>query len=74
MRLQKCKEGQLFSNITSVDLITADTVSPTLSFISSALRLVYDALDHILAHADDHVRHDAAEFDFDDLALKSISR
>src|ERR1700676_15436 len=31
---------QPFWSITSVDLITADTVSPTLSFISSALRLV----------------------------------
>src|SRR4029077_153587 len=36
----KCRKGQFFSSITSVDLITADTVSPTLSFISSALRFV----------------------------------
>jgi hypothetical protein len=31
---------QSFSSITSVDLITAETVSPTFSFISSRLRLV----------------------------------
>src|SRR6267143_1563639 len=31
---------QPFSNITSVDLITAETLSPTFSFISSALRFV----------------------------------
>jgi hypothetical protein len=33
-------ESQSFSSITSVDLITAETLSPTFSFISSALRLV----------------------------------
>jgi len=33
-------EDYFFSSITSVDLITAETVSPTFSFISSALRLV----------------------------------
>jgi len=34
------RDFQLFSSITSVDLITAETLSPTFSFISSALRLV----------------------------------
>ena len=33
-------ESQPFSSITSVDLITAETLSPTFNFISSALRLV----------------------------------
>ena len=32
--------SQSFSNITSVDLITAEILSPTFSFISSALRFV----------------------------------
>ena len=43
-----------------------------LHFLGAALR--NDALDHVLAHADHHMRHHAAEFDFDDFALKPISR
>jgi hypothetical protein len=42
-------------------LITAETVSPTLSFISSALRLVITLLDHVVAYAHDNMRHDATE-------------
>ena len=34
------EEGQFLRSMTSVDLITAETLSPTLSFISSALRRV----------------------------------
>jgi hypothetical protein len=54
-----------------VDLITAETLSPIFSFISSALRLVITPSIIILAHAY-HVRHYAAKFQLNDFACQAI--
>jgi len=57
-----------------VDLITADTVSPTLSFRLIRTALGYHALDQILAHAYNHMNHDAAELDLANFSCEAISR
>jgi hypothetical protein len=60
--------------MTSVDLITAETVSPTFSFISSALRFVITLSIKFLARADDNVSHDAAELNFYNFTLETVPR
>jgi len=51
-----------------VDLITAETLSPIFSFISSALPLSDHAFDQVRAHAYHHVRHHAAKFQFNNFS------
>jgi len=54
-----------------VDLITAETLSPTFSFISSAT-LGDHALDEIFTDAHNDMCHYAAKVEFDDFPFEAI--
>ena len=56
--------------MTSVDLMTALTVSPI--FISSALRRD-DAFNLVVVHSDDDVSHDSAQWKFFNLAGEFVT-
>jgi hypothetical protein len=69
----KCLRAYCFSIMISVDLITAETVSPTLRFISTALRRVI-TLSIIISNLDDHMGHNSTELELCNLPLKPIPR
>jgi hypothetical protein len=58
--------------MTSVAFTTATTVSPFLSFNSSAPR--DDAFNEVVPHVDDHMSHDVAQLDLFDRSTELVSR
>jgi hypothetical protein len=56
-----------------VALTTANTVSPFLSFNSSALRRVMALSNEIVTHPDDHMGHDITQLDFFDSSPQLVS-